>query len=67
LDGGSADARPLSAHSAAQTQNRRTQTPMPQVIFEPTIPTFERAKPVHALELAATLIGLGILGLIIIM
>jgi hypothetical protein len=31
---------------------------MPRVGFEPTIPVFERAKTVHALELAATVIGI---------
>jgi hypothetical protein len=30
---------------------------MPQVEFEPTIPAFERAKTVHALDGAATVIG----------
>jgi hypothetical protein len=35
-------ARPLHIH--------RTQTSMPEVGFEPTIPVFERAKTVHALE-----------------
>jgi hypothetical protein len=31
---------------------------MPRVRFEPTIPVFEEAKNVHALECAATVIGL---------
>jgi hypothetical protein len=31
---------------------------MPRVEFEPTIPVFERAKTVHALDRAATVIGL---------
>jgi hypothetical protein len=31
---------------------------MPQVGSEPTIPVFERAKTVHALDRAATVIGL---------
>jgi uncharacterized membrane protein len=31
---------------------------MPQAGFEPTIPVFERAKTVHALDGAATVIGL---------
>jgi hypothetical protein len=31
---------------------------MPQVGLEPTIPVFERAKTVHALDRAATVIGL---------
>jgi hypothetical protein len=30
---------------------------MSQVIFEPTIPVFERTKTVHALDCAATVIG----------
>jgi hypothetical protein len=33
-----------------QTQNKRTQTCMPQVGFEPTTPAFERAKTVHVLD-----------------
>jgi hypothetical protein len=45
------------AHRAAQTQNKRTQTSMPRVGFETTIQVFERAKKVHALDLAATVIG----------
>jgi hypothetical protein len=32
---------------------------MPWVGFEPTIPVFERAKTVHALDRAATVIGRG--------
>jgi hypothetical protein len=39
------------------TQNKRTQASMPPVEFDPTIPVFERAKTVHALESAATVIG----------
>jgi hypothetical protein len=30
---------------------------MPRVVFEPTIPGFERVKTVHALDRAATVIG----------
>jgi hypothetical protein len=30
-----------------QTQNKRTQTSMPHVGFEPTIPVFERAKTMN--------------------
>jgi hypothetical protein len=30
---------------------------MPRVGFEPTIPVFERAKTVHVLDRAATVIG----------
>jgi hypothetical protein len=52
---------PLPAHRTAQTQNKRIQTSMPQVEFEPTIPVFERAKAVQALHRAATVIGNGTL------
>jgi hypothetical protein len=34
---------------------------MPRVGFEPTIPVFKRAKTVHALDRAATVIGLHLL------
>jgi hypothetical protein len=50
-------ARPLPAHKTAQTQNKCTQTSMPQMGFEPPIPVFERAKTVHALDRAATVVG----------
>jgi hypothetical protein len=46
-------ARPLHT----QTQNKNTQIFMPRVGFEHTIPVFERAKTVHALDRAATVIG----------
>jgi hypothetical protein len=42
-------ARPLPTHRTAETQNERTQTSMPRVGFESTIPVLERAKMVHAL------------------
>jgi hypothetical protein len=45
-------ARPLPTHRTAQTQ-----TSMPRVGFEPTIPVFERAKTVHALDRAVIVIG----------
>jgi hypothetical protein len=45
-------ARPLP------TQNKRTQTSMPRVGFELTTPVFERAKTVHALDRATTVIGM---------
>jgi hypothetical protein len=50
-------ARPLPTHRTTQTQNKRTQTPMPLVGFEPKTPVFKSAKTVHALDRAATLIG----------
>jgi hypothetical protein len=40
-----------------QHKHKRTQTSVPRVGFEPTIPVFERAKTVHASDRAATLIG----------
>jgi hypothetical protein len=48
---------PLHTHRTTQKQNKRTQTSIPLVGFEPTIPVFERAKTVHALDLAVTVIG----------
>jgi hypothetical protein len=50
-------ARPLPTHRTTQTQKKRTQISMPRVGFEPTIPTFERARTVHALDRSATVIG----------
>jgi hypothetical protein len=46
--------RPLPIHRTTQTQNKHTQTSLCQVGFEPTIPAFERAKIVHALDRATT-------------
>jgi FAD synthase len=43
-------------HKATQTQNKRRQTSMSRVGFEPTTPMFERAMTVHALDRAAALI-----------
>jgi hypothetical protein len=39
-------------------QNEHTLISMPRVRFEPTIPVFERAKTVHALDRAAIVISL---------
>jgi hypothetical protein len=50
-------ARPLLAHKTTQTQNKRTQKTIPPVGFETTISELERAKAVHALDCAATVIG----------
>jgi hypothetical protein len=50
-------ARPLPTCRTTQTQNKRTQTSMPRVGFEPTTPVFDRAKMVHVLDRAATMIG----------
>jgi hypothetical protein len=49
-------AGPLPTHRTTQTQNKRRQTCMPRVRFEPTIPVVERAKTVNALDRAATVI-----------
>jgi hypothetical protein len=51
-------ARPLFAHRTTQKQNKHTQTSISRVGFEPTIPVFELAKTVHALDRAATEIGI---------
>jgi hypothetical protein len=50
-------AKLLPKHRTTQTQTNRTQTYMPRVRFEPTIPAFDRAKSVHALDRADTVIG----------
>jgi hypothetical protein len=49
--------RTLPAHGTAQTGNKRTQTFMPQVVFEPMIPVFQLAKTVITLDCTATVIG----------
>jgi hypothetical protein len=49
--------RPLPTHRTTQTQNKRAQISMSWVGFEPTIPVFQRAKTVHALDRAATVIA----------
>jgi hypothetical protein len=51
---------PLQGRYLTQTQNKHKQTSMPRVGFEPTIPAFERAKTVQALERAAAVIGFGL-------
>jgi hypothetical protein len=48
---------PVAKPLPAQTQSKRTKTSTPQVGFELTIPVFQRAKTVHALGQAATVIG----------
>jgi hypothetical protein len=49
--------RPLPTHRTTETQNRRTQTSMPWVGFEPTISVFQRTETVHISHPAATVIG----------
>jgi hypothetical protein len=50
-------ARHLATHKTIQTQNKRTQESMPRVGFEPTTPVFKRAKTIHTLRRAATVVG----------
>jgi hypothetical protein len=50
-------AGPLPIHRTIQTQNKRTQTSVPRVGFKLTIPMFERARTLNALDRAATVIG----------
>jgi hypothetical protein len=50
-------ATPLPTRRTTQPQNKRTQIFMPRVGFEPTIPAFERAETVHALDREGTVIG----------
>jgi hypothetical protein len=50
-------ARPLPTHRTTQTQNKRSQTSMPRVGFEPMIPVFEQAKTVYELDHAAIVIS----------
>jgi hypothetical protein len=45
-------------HWTTQTKNKRRQTSIPCVGFEPTIPVFERSRTFHALDRAATVIGI---------
>jgi hypothetical protein len=46
-------ARALPTQNDTHTQNKLTQTPMPLVGFEPTMPVFEQAKKTDALDRAA--------------
>jgi hypothetical protein len=52
------DRRSARLKAATYTQNKRTQTSMSRVGFEPTNPVFEWAKTCHALDRAASVIGL---------
>jgi hypothetical protein len=51
-------ARPLPTHKTTQTQNKRTETPMPWAGLDPIIPVFERAETVHVVDRAATVTGI---------
>jgi hypothetical protein len=57
LTGDQPVARPLSTHRTTQTQNKRIQTFMSRIRFEPTTLVFERVKTVHALDCVATVSG----------
>jgi hypothetical protein len=57
LGGGSARRKAAAYTQSNTTQNRLTQTSIPRMGFEHTTPMFERAKTVHALDRAATVIG----------
>jgi hypothetical protein len=57
MDGESARHR-AATYTGQPKHNKRRQASMPWVGFEPTIPVFERAKIFHALDYAATVIGL---------
>jgi hypothetical protein len=48
---------PSQSRYPTQTQNKRKQTSMPWVGFEPRIPVFDRAKAFYVLDRAATVIG----------
>jgi hypothetical protein len=50
-------AGPLPICRTAKTQNKCTETSMPRVELEPTIPALEWAKRVHAFDRATTVIG----------
>jgi hypothetical protein len=57
LDGGLARRKAATCTQDSTHTEFNAQTSMPQVGFEPTIPVFERAKTVHALDRAVTVMG----------
>jgi hypothetical protein len=48
---------PSQGRYLTQTRNKHKEPSMPRVGFQPTIPAFKRAKTVHALDRAATVMG----------
>jgi hypothetical protein len=66
LDTGSARRKAATYAQNNTKQNKRTQAFMSRVGFEPTIPVFEWAKAVHALDRTAAVIGMMIIIIIII-
>jgi hypothetical protein len=57
LDGGSARSK-ATTYTGQHKQNKGRQTSMLSVGFESTISVFDQAKTVHALDRAATVIGI---------
>jgi hypothetical protein len=57
LDGDQPIARPLPTYKTTQTRNKRTQISILRVEFEPTMPVFEGAKTVRALDHTATVMS----------
>jgi hypothetical protein len=49
--------RPLPTHRTTQKQNKRTETTMLQVGFEPMTPVVKRMKAVRTLDRMPTVIG----------
>jgi hypothetical protein len=45
-------------HTEQHKQNKRTQTSMCRVGYEPTTPVFERAKAIHTSDRAANVVGI---------
>jgi hypothetical protein len=56
--GGVSSSQGRYLHTGQHKQNTRTQTSIPEVGLEPTIPVYELAKTVHASDSAATVIGI---------
>jgi hypothetical protein len=57
LGGGSAHRKAVT-YTQNNKQNKRAQTSMTRVGFEPTIPVFERSKTIHVSDRATTAIAL---------
>jgi hypothetical protein len=57
LGGGSAR-RKASTYTGQHNTEKRGHTAMPRAGFEPTIPVFERLKPVRALDYAVIVTGI---------
>jgi hypothetical protein len=54
-------ARPIPTYRTTQTQNKRRETSLPWGGFKPTIPMFERATTLHALDRTGTVIDAKVL------